>query len=142
MQKVRIKAVGWDGTKVDCKYIAIHEDENGIITESEHRLIDTRIPREAFCECFEAFSEIAGRILGLNSRFVEEVRFSGKDDNEGVMLKGTVVTVYGRGRFSTPRVKYLASDSAVATDLTAEISHLYDEVKRYLDGEGAELEEL
>ena len=142
MQKVRIKAVGWDGAKVDCKYIAIHEDENGIITESEHRLIDTRIPRQAFCECFEAFSEIAGRVLGLDTHAVEEVRFSGKDDNEGLMLKGIIETGFGRGRFSTPRVKYLASDSVVASDLTTEISRLYDEVKRYLDGEGAELEEL
>lgn len=141
--KIKIKAVGYDGYKVDCKYVAVVDDE-GVISESIRRLVDTRIPRGAFIEVFDAYSGIASRMLGVDTAKVNvsEIRFSGKDDSEGVIFKGKLDTEFGGAKFTTPRLKYQISESAEAADTTVEVTRLYDEVKRYLDGESADLEEL
>ncbi len=130
---------------VDIKYRVV-ESEDDAVNENDFHVKSTRmVPRDIenlleqdlariVAAIFDNSEDIAEFALG-NSKIVPQgISFAGNDDKKGIVISGAYRTKFGKCKFKTPRIKYLAGDNDVCAKLTVFANAIVTAVQAYLSG--------
>ena len=134
---------------VDCKYRIVVTDDDGITTEHEHHVKESRpihpdldrlFSQDLFAIAADIFGETEESAADDRRIDVRGIVFAGKNDNIGISIQGLYHTAVGGVAFKTPRIKYLIGESDVCVKLTDFAAKIVTEAQSYLfDGKGPEL---
>lgn len=144
--EITIKRVKFDGTWIECSYIK-SEVINDVEVVTEQKIKDYREPNEALFKLTkgEKMKDVIAAMLEretLDGIVPVEIAFSGKGEKRAATIKTKIFTPYGTAVVTLPKVKFMETASKVAVMLTAMYEPLIDEMKKYLEGESAELETI
>lgn len=149
MRDFTLKALRLGEYGVDCKYCISETSEDGVVTENEYHVKASRPIHSDFRMLFDGpLTQVVTAILFGGELTAQKavptgINLAGKDDNIGISITGELSTEVGRVRFRTPRVKYLAGDSVICTELTLIVADIIRETEAYLfEGKSEELEEF
>lgn len=139
LKKLKLGLLG-----VDCQYQLSETDDDGIVTEKEYHVKDSRPIHSALRALFEKdLTEIVAMIfdnmedialvqMGNSRIYPTGISFAGKNDNIGIAISGNIATGVGRVAFKIPRIKYLTGDSDLCAKLTVFADAIVNEAHEYL----------
>ena len=151
-KKFELKSFALSDYGTDIKYRLTETDENGMVTENDYHVKNTRpvhpdlqglFDKELTAIVAAVFDEwklLHDMMNGEAHNLPNSVSFAGKNDNAGIAIGGTLQTSYGEVVFRTPRIKF--SESRISAKLTMFAAALVKEVQAYLDGKSAEWDVL
>ncbi len=134
-REFKLKKVAWVNGELDCKYVMTETNDDGIVTIKANHVKDSRPIHKDLQNLFLLLVPIAAEIFRWEhvvNVSVTGFSLAGKDDNIGVTIFGNYLTTHGTAKFKSPRIKYLAGDSKVCSDLTMIIDLFVTEIDSYL----------
>ncbi len=133
LKKLKLGLLG-----VDCQYQLSETDDDGIVTEKEYHVKDSRPIHSALRALFEKdLTEIVAMIFDVSDERAKSIcpigiSFAGKNDNIGIAISGNIETGVGRVAFKVPRIKYLTGVSDLCAKLTVFADAIVNEAHEYL----------
>lgn len=147
LKKLTVETLG-----VSCQYgIQTTKDDDSVET-AIYQKKDSRPPHLDLIRLFERglasviatvfhFDRIDG--FALNQIVPTTIKFSGKNENVGIVISGYFISGVGKLQFKTSKIKYKAGESEFCAKLTVLVHDIEVEIQKYLfDNKVATVEEF